>query len=531
VFVGLLLALAAAKVGLTLQAAGMGVDGGYYTDVALHVSQGQGLVTDVSLYHKGYPSLPHPTAVYPLWPALLGLALRFLPLTVAAWWLPALLYIASLGAAFAAGRRLWPREVLPGVHGGHLLALMLGLHGPYAIYTSLPYTEGLSYLLLMLLLWRLPALAESRKLSAGLELGAWSAVLLLCRGQFLLVPLALACAWGVSLLFGRDRRRVAAQALLGLAVPVAVGGAWWLHVRGFLEGVGPLVLLRFDQAQATDVLAPLSVMKPTDGLLDLVVDRAAGLATAYLPGHRHSYSAAFFGFEWALPLAIPVALVALYRPLQLRGPSMALLNLGSRGAFARVAVVFLGLGGLASIHLAHKVYLGEWYFHRRQGLVCLFAFYGALLLLLGARRRVPRVLGVAVLLVGTTWGGTTLARRSVGAEPVRIFRGKETTELVAWLQDRAAGEPGLVVALSAQHPQRVAWQTDGVGYRWFHSGTSYGDVLRMFDELETDLLVFRTASTDRWSFRRKPNRLMADFRLEEDDVGGFAIYRRQEDAR
>ncbi len=528
VLAGLLVPLVLAKVAVTLQAAGMGVDGGYFTDVALHVSQGHGWVTDVSLYHKGYPSLPHPTSVYPLWPGLMGLALTVLPLTLAAWWLPALLYTASLGAAFGAGRKLWPGEVLPGIHGGHLLALMLGLHGPYGIYTSLPYTEGLSYLLLMTFLWRLPGLATSRRLRAGVEIGAWSSLLLLCRGQFLLVPLALGCAWGVAILFGEDRRRVAAQAALGTAIPVLVGGAWWWHVSGFLEGAGPLALLRFDQAQASHLLAPLAVMQPTSGLWDLLVDRLPGLVVAWEPGSRFGYSAAFFGFEWALPAAIPVALVGLYRGVARKGPGAALRAIASRENASRLMFVMLALGGLASIHLAHKVYLGEWFFHRRQALVCLFAFYGALVLLLTAPGRLPRAVGLGVLVLGTLVGGATLFRRAVGMEPVRIFGGRDTSELVDWLQSTALADPGLVVALSAQDPQRVAWQTEGVGYHWFHSSTSYQDLLHIFDDLGTDRLVFHEKSTAEWVFRSDPDRLLADFQEEENQVSGYAIYVRRE---
>ncbi len=43
-------------------------DGGYYTNVAQHVRDGDGLETRVSLYHKAYSYFPHPTAVQPLWP-------------------------------------------------------------------------------------------------------------------------------------------------------------------------------------------------------------------------------------------------------------------------------------------------------------------------------------------------------------------------------------------------------------------------------------------------------------------------------
>src|SRR5205085_4186368 len=72
----LFLALLVAKIVETVRAVGTSIDGGYYTDIAEHVRDGDGLVSDVSLYHAGVPSFPYPTPIYPLWPWLLGLLSR-----------------------------------------------------------------------------------------------------------------------------------------------------------------------------------------------------------------------------------------------------------------------------------------------------------------------------------------------------------------------------------------------------------------------------------------------------------------------
>src|SRR5688572_3563244 len=49
-----------------------GKDGGYYFQIARHVSEGDGLLTSVSLYHQGLEPLPQRSTVYPAWPWLLG---------------------------------------------------------------------------------------------------------------------------------------------------------------------------------------------------------------------------------------------------------------------------------------------------------------------------------------------------------------------------------------------------------------------------------------------------------------------------
>ncbi|HLV20411.1 MAG TPA: hypothetical protein VKZ49_06010, partial [Polyangiaceae bacterium] len=74
------------------------VDGGYYTSVALHVRDGHGISTNLSLRHKGYSHFPHPTAIYPLWPLVFGAVAKVVPLAIdeVGRWLGTALYFATL---------------------------------------------------------------------------------------------------------------------------------------------------------------------------------------------------------------------------------------------------------------------------------------------------------------------------------------------------------------------------------------------------------------------------------------------------
>jgi hypothetical protein len=65
--------LAATKLRFMSAAMPWGPDAGFYLNVARHIRDGQGVLTSVSLYHQGMPTLPHPSSIYPLWPWLLGM--------------------------------------------------------------------------------------------------------------------------------------------------------------------------------------------------------------------------------------------------------------------------------------------------------------------------------------------------------------------------------------------------------------------------------------------------------------------------
>ena len=507
----LFLALLVAKIVETVRAVGTNIDGGYYTDIAEHVRDGDGLVSDVSLYHAGVPSFPYPTPIYPLWPWLLGVLARVVDIGILIHWLPAVLYAASLVGAFLLGRTLFPRAWWGGWHGGHLLALMLGLHREYFVYTSLPYTEGLAMTLLMFALWRVVRAPETW--GSAVELGVWMSLLVLTRSQLLIVPIAAAMAFGVRALRG-DAGRTIGRAVIALGIVAGVLCAWWMRNRGIVADSGLSSILRFDQARVTKVLSPVRVLYPTHGAIDFVLDRLRGVAVAYdALNWRQSYAYGFHTFHWALPVALIWAAIELgRRRFRIAGDPFAVAFLG-----------FLSLGALLSVHLSHKVYFGEWYFHRRHAVPCVLAFFLALAYLLGSSARWTRGVGLAIVASSTVLGAYAIGDeiRTVWTAP----RQDPNDAVVAWLDARLAKEGPIVAAVAAFTPTELAWRTDGVGYHWFYKRTSLKDLETMFDRLGAEYLIFRNDKTKQWRFRK--DGFDAAFVRLPDEPGGFAVYRRR----
>jgi hypothetical protein len=447
-----------------------------------------------------------------------------MPLPWLAHALPTVLYICALLSVYLAGRAYWPEAPLPGlpVNGGHLFAVALGLQREFVVFTSLPYTEGLAWTLLGIFLWRLRRGPGKRRALHALSLGGLMALLYFVRAQFLVVPMAAAGAWGLQL-FLRPRRERATEAALALGLVGVALLLWWLHLRSFLPGAGPMALLRFDQNRTNELLSPLDVLVQSEGPLQLLLDRLSGLPQAFDPLARKGYQTAFY----TLPLALPLALALWLRQgwALLRGPErMGRVRdwLDREDAVAWLLLALLSLGGLLSIHLAHKVYNGEWYFHRRQALVCLPAFVCALVALLSAGG-LPRTAGVLLLCSTLMDGGRELAGMALHGIRKEAGAADPAPDLRAWLSQHAP----LTVALQAHDPQLLAWRTRGVGYHWFCDQTSYADLLKMSDQLGARTLIFRETDTEGWAFRAG---LLADLegwsRLP-DSPDGYTILLRQ----
>jgi len=518
----ILLVLGVMKVLATSGTVGMHLDGGFYTDVALNVRDGLGFTTDMSLYHKGYTHFPHPTSVYPVWPVLYGLLSRVVDYTLVAHWLPALLYMASLCSAFLLGRRVWAAPLLPHFHGGHLAALLLGLNTEFFVYTSLPYTEGLGWLLLTLFCWRLLGLTGRLTVAGAAELAAWSALLVLTRAQFLLVPIALMGAFGVGLL-GPGRRKAALHGLVFSGVFALPIGAWTLRSKGFLLDAGLLTLLRFDQAQATALLPPMQTLVSTEGVGGLLLDRASGLLVAFDLRERFSYAASFHSFHFAMLAALPVALGALLGAGRDRLASWARWVVSPQ-AFGWLALALLAAGGLASIHLAHKDAHPAWYFHRRHALVVIFTVYASLLALLASPRSWARWTGRLLLLSGLAWGLAELGERAWFGR-VRAHLGRDTRAgLVDWLSREEERYDGLTVALMAHEPQRLGYRTEAVRYHWFYEKTTRDDLAVMCDSLGVTYVILQESRTRDWAIHADGALEESGFRKLRARPSGFSIF-------
>lgn len=502
-----------------------GIDGSYYLDLAAHVRDGHGLVSDASLYHSGLPELPHPSPVQPLWPRLLGLSARLLTLPVAAVWVPTFFYFCSLVLAWIWGRQIWDRPVIPVSavpHGGHLVAALLALNPEYMEHTSKPYTEGLAFTLFFTFLIRSRACIVAPTARRGLELGAWLGLLLLCRSQMIVAAAGAGLGLGIRLLVRGDRGATARAGLACAAGFVLVMLPQWLHLRGFVPGLALREMIRFESFQVSTALPRLELLVQRDTLWGWVQDRAKGFPLAFSMAGKYSYYNQFASFYWCLPAALIAGAAAGLREIA-AGPGEILARL--RGRLAGLTPeeawwLYLGgsaLGWFASIHILHKASFTPWNFALRHAIPCLLLFVLSYLWLI---RRGGLAQLVAVFLLFSSLHN--LAQRCESQYTHLRLSASERRAQEAmrdWLRARARAEPGLRVA--SPLAQEFASLTDGIGYDGVYNATTLRDLRVMFGEFGTDLFVIREG---------QGLKLMKDPELEatctrvEPGVEGWRIY-------
>lgn len=525
---GFFAVLAPARIIHTSNIAELGVDGGYYAEVARHVRDGLGLVSHEALYHLGNAEFPYPTSIYPLWPLLLGYTARIFELGALSHWLPLLLSFTALIAGFLLGRRLWPEPMLPQLvpafHGGHLLVLMLGLQHDFVYFSSLPYTEPLSWTLLFGFLYRLLRLDDGPR--AALEAGVWAVLVYLCRYQLIVVPMALLMALGLKVLAGPARGRALVQLGIASGVIGASLGAFWLWLRTFVPNAGLGALLRFDQNRASDLLEPFDAIVDTSTPLEVLADRAYGLIVAWNPLNPESYQAVFYASHWALPVALPFLAIAAVQALRSGGLSALVEPLRRPQALGWLTLIGVAAGGLLSVQLAHKHFNGEWYFDRRQSMICVLAFYLSMGWLFTRRRALP-VLLAGMLLSGSTLVGVRGLLNQASNEDGKLRDDDRYDEIVQWLKEQTVDGP-LTVAMQTGKVQRVGWRTGKVGYHWFYEETSYADLLKMTDVLGSTYVMYSEPVTRGWRFRREgAGQLEHDFETLPDRPDNLTILRRR----
>jgi hypothetical protein len=442
-----------------------GRDGGYYADVARHVAAGEGLVSSISMYHEGLPSFPHPTPIYPLWPLLLGTVAHVVPLELAATWLPTLLYLATLVAAASIGNRVLPESPwrhVPWARGGVLAMLVLGLARDFVEVSARPYSDTLGMLLLC------GAILRARPgggAVAGAEAGAWCAALVLVRGPFVVIAVALLVyAW-----FRGARIGAAATATVGGAAGLAQVA--WL---GTIPGASFSSLIRFDQWVVTPGLSRLDLF-PRGGLPETLADRLGGVVYAYAPVHEFSFASNFGVLAYALALLVfPSVLGAAWGSLRARGVAGAALVVG-------------GAWWLA-MHAIHKQAFAEWNFGSRQALPVAWLFVVVALLALragGGARAAATFLVAGAVAQGTANAYVEGLQMRGGAAAVARHRAE-----AGWICARVAEAPGTRVAHF--FPQLVARYCPTAGYVAVHPFTTLEDTRVMAERFGVSLLLVPT---------------------------------------
>jgi hypothetical protein len=495
--------LAGQKVWLSEHTVWFSVDGGFYANVAMNVRDGHGLATDVSLYHKAHTYFPHPTSVYPLWPLVLGGVAKLVPLETAAVWLPTLLYFVALVVGYLWARRLTPgglgRGPLALLDAGHLFVFVLGMNRSYFYFTSMPFTEALSYVLVCVALWRSADLLQRPSWRSGLELGLWIGAAVLTRSQVLILAIAAAATLGwasLALPHRPDHRRAA----LAFAVAfVAVLAPHFVYMASFLENPGLSSFIHFETARTNDLLSPLEVYAATHGLWGYLTDRLQGLPVAFSPTSPMGYRRIFHTFIYAIPLAVPLVAFSAARALGPARRRATLDWLRSEAALPWILAVLFAAGSFVALHSLHKTYLTEWPFARRHAIQVVFLTF-LCLAFLARHARVPvQLIAAIVVLTGTAEGYQTI--HAMAKESVRLdHRPKKTMRarvaLAAWLVEQRAQRGELVVAMSDNEAQRLAWRAPGVSFHWVHEATSRRDLETLIEVLGVDYLVVRTRKSD-----------------------------------
>lgn len=505
-----------------------GPDASYYHDIAAHVRDGDGLVTDVSLFNAGYREFPHPTAVYPLWPLLLGLVARVVPLDLAAIWLPTLFYFGAIVLAYRLARRhapdpLFP-ETWPVVHAGHAAAAVVALTSAMFFHTSKPFTEGLAYFLLLLTLTRADALFRAPKLWRGLEVGVLLGLVVLARSQLAIAALAVAgaLAWAV---LRHGWRRWLPPALACAAGLAAVLGVQLAHLATFTEPRLAYVM-RFDLAREPSALTPLKMMVDAPGALAWLADRAKGVPIAF-GGGKLSYFHCF-GL-WAATLLLSLPFLALDAARAIKARRLGLWAwLHDPANLFKLAFALLAIGGVLSLHTIHKALFTPWNFGTRHALTAGFAMF-AMLLYLARRPVLGRVLALFVFVAATYFGFWRIdniireAPRDAGD-----WGAARNADLVAWLEEQAAAEPGLVVAAPDIDVQKLGRYTDGVGFHWYFWNTTWNELDYMFSALNVRYLVVRDGTADKFRLSREPRRF-AETLTRVTSRSGYTVFRLRED--
>ena len=385
----------------------LGTDGAYYYQVARHVSEGDGLLTSVALYHQGLRQLPHASPIYPLWPLVLGGTGALVGLDRATMLLPEVLYVVSLGLLYALTHtivRTWREDavfLLPRSNlltMGHVAVLVFGLNRVYFKFTSLPFTEALAFCLTFLTLLALARTSHGRPVRWAALAALLAGLTYLTRAQslglVLMVPLALA-------LTSVRNREYRPAAVIAVAVSISVILPWILYLVLVVGNFTPRMLLDFMAYRETPELKPYRLLMEFSSPVEWLVDKAIGVVKAFDPTRTISYVESF-GVNAYIPLLAVGSLMT--RPKTLFDAMRAAIQ----PEFIVVAGTLLGmLLCLAPTHAAHAWHDG-WLFGFRHGLPFGLLIVVSAAYLLADSRKVVRIVVFAMMAVSLVTGASAL---------------------------------------------------------------------------------------------------------------------------
>ncbi len=479
------------KIMFTLNLESFGWDGSYYYNVAKNIQNGLGFTTNLSLYHQGMTYFPHPTPVYPLWPALLGYTSHIFPLKLVAYILPVLLYWGTMIIAYRLIQKNLPENIVNTkycvLNYAHLGVFILCLHGKYFEATSRPYTEALAYFLLFICLTRLTSILSLVRPATFLEIGIWSAILLLVRSQFIIFLISVVFFYFVLLLWSRNMKYLWGICMLTLSFLVVYAPQlFFLSER--LGQVNQGTLFFFDQYQASDALSRLNVLVKYENFFQFLYYKLYGFGVAFFPWGKYSYSAAFHGFQYSFILmlfTIPVVCFSSKNRKILCDRTQDLLSWPEK-RFLLFLIIF-ALASFLSIHMLHKTLWAFWNFSTRHALLCSFIFFLAFLFLL-RQSLYPKLKKTAlfIFLAATLIGVGSLIFQTIHQTSFPKYSEKKV-DLIYWFKSELSKKPSLSIAMP--NPQKISVYSEGVNFHWIYYNTSKKDFKTLFSELGVDYLL------------------------------------------
>ena len=430
-----------------------GVDGSYYMQVARHVAEGEGLLSSVCLYDQGMPALPGRTNIYPLWPLLLGLTARVMPLQAAATFLPRLLFVADLVLLYVLTNRIAGRNG----YYGYAALLLLGLNPSFFSSTCYPYTEGLALFCTFGALIVLDLARNSGTTVYYAMCGVIAGLAFLTRSQMLMLGVAIGLVLIVAAVKRNESWIAVAAFCAGYAIAVL---PWIVYLTTFVRPFTLSALV--SMYSETPGLPVFDQAIATAGGLAHVLDRLSGVLVMFNPFSQLSFVSSF----GLAALLVPVA--AIYAAWRRQWV----------GGFLAAATGVAGLVMCAVLLQAHNRFFLEWLFGYRHGLPFILLLIVAMIQMTGRYARWIAIVFISLSII------TNVPRvMAFATEPGPEWPSVAEKQLAAWLEHN---DPRAIVLTTNAQPLSVVSRAN---FRWATCQQSPQDIARVLSLVRTDYVV------------------------------------------
>ncbi len=512
----LILFLILLKIVFTFYVDHFGWDGSYYYNIAQNILEGNGFVTNISLYHQGFTYFPHPTPVYPIWPIVMGYVSYFISLPVTAIWLPTILYILTLWVTYKTVDRIVPGPLIQfkklSISAASLMTLILGLHTDFFYATSKPYTEAIGFFVLSVFFLRFSSLKGNINSWIAFEFGIWSAVLFLIRSQFIIFFISLIVFYIILLSFYK-RIGYLKWILISSAGFLLFNVPQMIHLYHKVHDIGINSIIFFDQYQASSLLTPIQSIVDYENIFTWFWFKIYGFFIAFLPFGKKSYIINFYGFQYSFVLAFIVLVWKKnYRHIY---DKLTKFVLEPKDYIILFFIIFAFIEFI-SIHLIHKKMWAVWNFATRHSVVCSFFFFICFIYILKLRR--ARKIGMILIFMATLAGFTNITIRTIYAAYNNVPIEHKRSELIQYINSMSKTEPRIIVMYN---PQWLAPYTPKTYYHWIYEGTSEDDMKILFQTMKSDNLLLNRIQYKK--FIQNIPSFSKEFSILEENLSGMIL--------